>query len=157
MHGWGADLDPADRPAVPKEKPSKVTTPRGEMPVRQVPRIRVHKSTEHPDLPPVFGTSCPPHGLSGRLRDFAYQFSEGQMTHWLTLMLADRVDVVEGLISDLGHGKVPNLPRERGTTAMLTHRSDDRLLRRKTVLYTGATLAVLGVALVALRQQRRNA
>ncbi|HYI07964.1 MAG TPA: hypothetical protein VEK57_02730 [Thermoanaerobaculia bacterium] len=156
MHGWGADLSPADRPAVPKEKPSTVTTPRGVMPTRQVPTMRIHKSTEHPDLPPVFGTSCPPRGLSGKLRDVAYTFSEGQMTHWLTLMLADRVDVVEGLIEDLRHGKVPNLIRERGTDAVLTHESEDRFLKQKTVIYTAATIGVVAVALVALQQRRRR-
>jgi hypothetical protein len=42
---------------------------------QQVPKIKIHKSTEHGQLTPVFGTSCPPHGLSGMIRDFGYKFS----------------------------------------------------------------------------------
>jgi hypothetical protein len=47
-------------------------------------------------LTPVFGTSCPPKGVSGMLRKYAYQrFSEGRAAHWLILLAADRVDSVE--------------------------------------------------------------
>src|SRR5215210_1454020 len=60
VNGWGADLDPANRPAIPRELPSDVTTPRGDVGERQVPTMKVHQSIEHPDLTPVFGTSCPP-------------------------------------------------------------------------------------------------
>ncbi len=77
-------------------------------------RVGSHKSTEHARLPPVFGTSCPPVGLRGKLRDVAYRYSEGRFARWLTLMLADRVDVVEDLFKDLLHLQVPNLPREMG-------------------------------------------
>ena len=154
MHGWGADKDPANRPAVPKEKPSTVTTPRGVMPERQPVRMKVFKSTEHPDLPPVFGTSCPPRGLSGKLREIAYQWSEGRMSHWLTLMLADRVDVVEGLLDDVAHGKVPNLVRERGTHAAITHRTSDKLLRQKTMIYTRVAIGIVVIGLAAARQRR---
>lgn len=115
--GWGADLNPANRPAVPMEKPSDVMNVRGEVGERQKPTVRIHKSIEHPDLTPVFGTTCPPRGLSGKLRDIGYQFSEGRLARWMTLMLADRVDVVEGVLDDLAHAKVPNTYKERGWTA----------------------------------------
>ncbi len=44
---------------------------------------------------PVFGTAQPLHGLSGALRRVAYALPEHQGRHWLLLMVADRVDVVE--------------------------------------------------------------
>jgi hypothetical protein len=36
----------------------------------------------------------------------------------MTLVLADRVDRVECLISDLLHGHPPNIPREKGWSAL---------------------------------------
>ena len=44
----------------------------------------------------------------------AFKQSENDMRHWLMLLLADRVNVVEGLIDDLAHGHVPNLFKEMG-------------------------------------------
>ncbi|MBV9891049.1 MAG: hypothetical protein JO090_09210 [Rhizobacter sp.] len=84
---------------------------------QQAPRIKIHKSTEHGRLTPVFGTSCPPSGLSGVIRDFAYRFSEGQLPHWQALMLADRVNVVEDVLGDLARLRVPNLVKELGLAA----------------------------------------
>lgn len=47
-------------------------------------------------LTPVFGTACPPKGLSGALRRHAYaRYSEGWPAHWLILIAADRVDTIE--------------------------------------------------------------
>ena len=43
----------------------------------------------------VFGTSCPPRLLSGTLRRLAYKIPEHRAEHWMTLLLADRVDVWE--------------------------------------------------------------
>jgi hypothetical protein len=115
IHGWGSDLDPKTRPGVPRDKAPglgvELLYPRIE---QQVPRIKIHKSTEHARLTPVFGTSCPPAGLSGAMRDFGYKFSEGRLARWLTLMLADRVNVVEGVVSDLAHAHIPNIPKEMG-------------------------------------------
>ena len=95
INGWGADLDPANRPAVPQELPSNVTTARGDVKHWQTPRSKIYMSNEMPDLTPVFGETCPPHGLSGLLRDFAFQYGEGTSRHWMTLMLADRVERFE--------------------------------------------------------------
>lgn len=59
--GWGADLDPKNRPAVPKEKPSDVQTPYGTRPPQQqIADVKIHQSTEHAHITPVFGTTCPP-------------------------------------------------------------------------------------------------
>src|SRR3954469_1309141 len=95
--GWGADLDPRDRPSVPKEQfdPS-FSGAQWEFPDRQPERWPRERSIEHAFLTPVFGTSCPPRGLSGMMRKYAYaKYSEGRAAHWLLLLASDRVDAVE--------------------------------------------------------------
>ena len=95
--GWGVDLDPKDRPSVPRERfdPS-ANGGNGHLPERQPERWPRERSIEHAMLTPVFGTSCPPKGLSGKMRTYAYErFSEGRAAHWLLLIAADRVDATE--------------------------------------------------------------
>lgn len=154
IYGWGADLNPADRPAVPKEAPSTVTSVRGVVGERQVPRVRIHKSVEHPDLTPVFGTSCPPTGLSGRIRDAAYAFSEGQQSHWLLLMLADRINVVEGLLEDAMHAKVPNWGRERGWNVRVGD-TNPSASRNTPMMVAVAGLGMLAAGVLIARKARR--
>ncbi|MCP2636457.1 hypothetical protein K0817_007720 [Microbacterium sp. HD4P20] len=94
--GWGADLNPADRPAFPREQPGLVTGAHWQMPEQQHWQGRAReKSVEHERLTPVFGTAQPLHGLAGHVRRFAYdRYSEGQAAHWLLLIVGDRVDSV---------------------------------------------------------------
>src|SRR4029450_9615665 len=64
--GWGADLNPTDRPSVPKERFDPSTTgAHWDFPERQPEKWPRERSIEHKFLTPVFGTSCPPQGLSG--------------------------------------------------------------------------------------------
>jgi hypothetical protein len=65
----------------------------------------------------VFGTSTPPEGLSGRLRRYAFKYSESSYAHWVPLVLADRINVFEGIIDDFKKGIVPNIFAERGWQA----------------------------------------
>jgi hypothetical protein len=92
--GWGADLDPADRPSFPREQFDLARTgAHWETPDRQPEKWPRERSIEHEMLTPVFGTSAPPQGLSGAIRKLAYaRYSEGRAAHWLLLMAADRVD-----------------------------------------------------------------
>lgn len=100
--GWGADLDPADRPGYPKERmPPRLHNVHWTRPEQQQSDVQVFHSTERPGMTPVFGTSVPPSGLSGVLRKRAFRRSENDVRHWLMLMVADRVNVVEGLFEDL--------------------------------------------------------
>ncbi len=93
--GWGADLDPADRPAFPREQPGIDTGAHWDIPEQQRARGPRERSVEHERLTPVFGTAQPLHGAAGRIRRYAYDtYSEGQSAHWLLLILADRVDAV---------------------------------------------------------------
>jgi hypothetical protein len=101
--GWGADLDVADRPSVPRERFDPALLGNDwERPERQPEKWRRERSLEHTELPPVFGTTCPPKGLSGAIRKHAYaKYSEGQAAHWLLLMAGDRVDTVESTVGSL--------------------------------------------------------
>ena len=94
--GWGVDLDPSDRPSVPRERYDPARTgAHWDFPERQVEKTPRERSIEHSFLPPVFGTACPPKGVSGAMRHYAYTFSEARSAHWLVLMAADRVDALE--------------------------------------------------------------
>ncbi|MEU4674520.1 hypothetical protein AB0F91_42825 [Amycolatopsis sp. NPDC023774] len=95
--GWGADLDPRDRPSVPKLQwqPDR-TGAHWEFPERQPEKWPRERSIEHAFLTPVFGTSCPPRGFSGAVRKLAYRrYSEARAAHWLLLLAADRIDAWE--------------------------------------------------------------
>jgi hypothetical protein len=95
--GWGVDLDPADRPSVPKlQFQDDLTGAHWEFPDRQPEKWPRERSIEHKFLTPVFGTAQPLTGLSGAIRGFSYErYSEGRAAHWLLLVLADRVDAWE--------------------------------------------------------------
>jgi len=101
VEGWGADLERENRPAVPRERtPPRLEGIHWDQPDQQMSSVEVFISPERPGITPVFGTSTPPAGLSGAIRRRAYQRSENDVRHWLMLMLADRVNVVEGLLED---------------------------------------------------------
>jgi hypothetical protein len=150
IKGWGSDLDPATRPGVPRDKAPEIGVESLYPPIeQQVARVKIHKSNEHGKLTPVFGTSCPPKGLSGVIRDFAYRFSEGQLPHWQTLLLADRVDVVEDVLGDLARLRVPNLVKELGLGAQWRY--------NRAGFVKGAAIAGLClVGLVAYARSRRR-
>src|SRR3982750_3515509 len=95
--GWGVDLGPRDRPSVPREQfHPDLNGAHWHFPERQPELWPRERSIEHAFLTPVFGTSCPPRGVSGAMRRLAYRrYSEGRAAHWLILLAADRVDGVE--------------------------------------------------------------
>jgi hypothetical protein len=133
--GWGVDLDPADRPAVPKLN-AEDTGAHWDFPERQPEKWPRERSIEHQFLTPVFGTSTPPRGLSGVIRKFAYRkYSEGRAAHWLLLILADRVDAVEHHLQSLVSLHPDNPITETGIKAEFTHnglaaRTDSRRVDR---------------------------
>ncbi|WP_277498901.1 MULTISPECIES: hypothetical protein [unclassified Nocardioides] len=121
--GWGADLDPADRPAVPKMRfDPGATGARWEFPERQ-PELRPReRSVEHAFVTPVFGTGQPLKGVSGVVRRLAYRrFSEARAAHWLLLVAADRVDVAEGRVTSALRGRPDRLVAETGVRGEAGH------------------------------------
>ena len=105
--GWGVDLDPRDRPAVPREVFDPAASgAHWDLPEQQPERWPRERSIEHARLTPVFGTSCPPRGLSGAVRKLAYaRYSEARAAHWLLLLAADRIDVKEQAVLSLLRGR----------------------------------------------------
>ena len=133
--GWGADLDPADRPSHPKLRYAPdVTGAHWEFPERQPETTPRERSIEHAFLTPVFGTAQPLAGASGVIRRYAYRrFSEGRAAHWLLLVLADRVDAWEHHLRSFATPHPDNPVTETGVRAELTHHGlSSRLGRGRT-------------------------
>lgn len=120
--GWGADLDPADRPNVPRERfDPDATGAHWDFPDRQQEREPRERSIEHAMLTPVFGTSVPRRGLSGKLRSYAYTLGEDRAARWLVLLGADRVDVLEHRVEALASGDLDGLQLASGLRSEATH------------------------------------
>jgi len=140
IKGRGVDADPKNDPTYPMKirNDGEHAGYSWERPSQQPITVEVLHSNERSDVTAVFGTSTPPSGLSGVLRRLAFGYSESSYGHWLPLVLADRVGVVEGVLGDLKRGQVPNVFAERGWKAEWKHNRTS-LVRR----------ILVGVALVS--------
>ena len=151
VRGWGVDADTENDPTYPmrrrENEGQKAYT--WERPPEQPVEVEVLHSNERPNVSAVFGTSTPPAGLSGAIRRLAFNYSENSYAHWLPLMLADRVGVVEGVLDDLTHGHIPNIFSELGWKAEWKH-------NRKSLVTRVAVGAVLASAAVAYLSSRRG-
>ena len=152
IKGWGIDADPKNEPTYPMKKYTGDDHKRlnWDRPPLQPVNIEVLHSTERPNITAVFGTSTPPSGLSGAIRRYAFQFSENQYMHWLPLLLADRVNVVEGIVDDLKRGHIPNIFAEKGMKAELKH-NPKGLAKRILV-----TVAVTSIAYAILKGKSKK-
>ncbi|MVN75006.1 hypothetical protein GO988_01560 [Hymenobacter sp. HMF4947] len=151
IKGWGIDADPKNDPTYPykhRTNGEHAGYIRPDIP-QQPLTVEVLHSNERPNITAVFGTSVPPSGLSGILRRYAFKFSENEYGHWLPLLLADRVNVVEGILDDLVHGHIPNLFAEKGG------KSDWKFNRKSQLLKAGIGTA-LGIATIVLLSQKKG-
>lgn len=150
--GWGVDADPKNDPTYPMRDQSQDhgLTKDWDRPPVQHPDVEILQSIEHVRQPAVVGTSTPPSGLSGALRRTAFRWSESNWLHWLMLMGADRINVVEGLVDDLAHARLPNIPGEMGIRSELAH---NKAGFAKKVAVVGGVAAL---AWIATRKGRRN-
>jgi hypothetical protein len=152
--GWGIDANPENDPTYPMKRYTGADHARldYERTVQQPQMIEVLHSNERPGITRVFGTATPPKGVSGVLRRYAFRFSEGSSAHWLTLLLADRVNVVEGIVDDLRHGHLPNIFAERGWKAEWKY-------NRKSVVKKAAVGAIVTTAFIVfmvLKNKRKK-
>jgi hypothetical protein len=150
VKGWGIDADPKNDPTYPMRTRTgeEHVGYRWERPPLQPRTVEVLHSNERPNVSAVFGTSTPPSGLSGMLRRAAFQYSESSFGHWLPLMLADRISVMEGFLGDVGRGHFPNIFVERGGKAEWKY--------NRTAVMVPALLgaALASAALIYLYQRR---
>jgi hypothetical protein len=148
--GWGVDANPENDPTYPHRDRTQDQglTKDWERPPQQESDVEILQSIEHIRTPAVFGTSTPPSGVSGMVRRAAFRWSESNWIHWLMLMGADRINVVEGVVDDLSKGKIPNIPAEMGARSEWKHNKKGFVI--KTAVVLGAT-----AGLVALVRSRR--
>ena len=166
--GWGADLDPKDRPSHPKlDLREDRTGAHWDFPERQEEHRPRERSMEHRFLTPVFGTAAPLHGVSGLLRGLAYRkFSEADAAHWLLLMAGDRVDSLGSSVTSVLRGKPDNPLSETGVRAELHGRPlHSRFGRGRTdlkhqwmdpLIVTAPWVARAAVVALAVRGLRRR-
>lgn len=114
--GWGMDTDPENEPTYPMKNYTGDDHNRihYERSPQQPLTVEILQSIERPAPTAVFGATVPPSGLSGVIRRYAFKNSEDRYRHWIPLILADRINMFEGLIDDIKHGYVPNMVKERG-------------------------------------------
>lgn len=126
--GKAPDADTANRPGVPMENdpPKPAGNAHWATPARQPDPGGILRRKDLTELTPVFGVTIPPRGLSGLLRRRAYALPEHYTSHWLVLLLADRVDAFESR------------------------------LRRPATFVPLALAAVVGVTALAMRPKRRR-
>ena len=155
IKGWGIDADPKNEPTYPMKKWTGDDHKRlnWERPPLQPLDIEVLHSNERPGLTATFGTSVPLSGLSGQLRRYAFKHSESTYSHWLPLLLADRINVIEGIVSDIGHGHIPNIFSEKGWKAEWKH--NPKGLVTKVAVLTVATALVAGMLFGKDKKMRR--
>src|SRR4051794_19405761 len=92
----GVDLDPARRPGYSSLRGIQPWPNSRPVITRQAKTVPVFMhGRSNKSFPPVFGTDCPPHGLSGLVRKLAYSYPDHLARHWLMLLASDRIDSAE--------------------------------------------------------------
>jgi hypothetical protein len=152
--GWAFDADPKNDPTYPMKKTTGDDHRRLDYtrPIPQPVTTEVLRSNERTGMTSVFGTSAPPSGLSGAIRRIAFRYSEGSWGHWLPLMLADRINVIEGLAQDLREGIVPNIFKERGWSAEWKYNRP--ALIRKAIIRVALVSAVTAYFIYTRKKRR---
>ena len=152
--GWNTDADQDNEPTYPIKHYTGDDHQRTnwQRPTQQRVSVELLKSIERPTPSAVFGTPQPPSGLSGKLRRKAFKFTESEYGHWLNLLLADRINVVEGFIDDFKRGHIPNIFAEKGWAADWKH--NPRAIIRKVLIATVVTAAIVTVA--NMKKKRRS-
>jgi hypothetical protein len=143
--GWGMDADPENEPTYPMKNytgddHNRINYERSS---QQPLTVEILQSNERPGPSAVFGTSVPPSGLSGVIRRYAFKHSEDRYRHWMPLLLADRINVVEGIFSDLGKGHIPNLFAERGWKSEYKYNSKSLIKKALVITVAAAVLTII--------------
>lgn len=151
IKGWGIDANKDNDPTYPIKNRNNAEHQgfAWKRPAQQEETTEVLKSVERPNLTAVYGTSQPPTGLSGLIRRLAYKYSESSYGRWLPLIIADRIDVVEGVIDDIAAAHIPNIPKEIGLKS-------DWKYNRDSFYVKVAIGAAIGIGILALLARTGN-
>jgi hypothetical protein len=152
--GWGMDADPENEPTYPMKNytgddHNRINYERAE---QQPQTVEILMSNERPEITRVFGTSVPPSGLSGMIRRYCFKHSEDRYRHWIPLILADRINIVEGFLGDLAHGRLPNSVKERGLRVQWKYNRAP--LVKRTAVNTAIVAAV--ILYIVIKQKNKN-
>jgi len=148
--GWGMDADPENEPTYPMKNytgddHNRINYERSE---QQPQTVEILHSNERPGLTVVFGTSVPPSGLSGMIRRYAFKNSEDRYRHWIPLIMADRINMVEGIIEDIKAGHFPNMIKERGLAMEWKY-------NRKGLIKKATTMAIAGLVILTIIKRKK--
>lgn len=154
--GWGVDADPKNDPTYPYRDRSQDPglTSDWDRPPQQHSDVEILQSIEHKRRTAVFGTSTPPSGISGMVRRLAFRWSESNWLHWLLLMGADRINVVEGVVEDLARAKIPNIPAEMGIRSELAHNKAG--FAKKVAVTVAISAAIYGLLKLRSSSEERK-
>ena len=155
VKGWGVDANPKNDPTYPikNRNNGEHAGYSWERPTQQPLTVEILHSNERPNVSATFGTSTPPSGLSGIIRRAAFNYSENSYGHWLPLMLADRIGMVEGIVDDLAHGHIPNIFGEMGWKAEWKHNRKSLV----TKVIVGAVIASIAVSFLRSKRDEPQA
>jgi hypothetical protein len=144
------DADPENEPTYPMKNYTGDDHHRinYELSEQQPQTVEILMSAERPAITRVFGTTVPPSGLSGKIRRYAFQHSEDRYRHWIPLILADRLNMVEGLIEDIKGGKFPDLIKERGLAVEWKY-------NKAGLIKKAGTLAIAGLVVLAILKRKK--
>ena len=150
IKGWGVDANPKNDPTYPMKQRNNGEHAgySWERPPQQPITVEILHSNERPNVSAVFGTSTPPSGLSGMIRRNAFKSSESSYGHWVPLLLADQVGMVEGVLEDLAHGHIPNIPAEMGLRVEWEH-------NRKNLITWGVVGGMLAAAVIYVHSRKK--
>jgi hypothetical protein len=140
--GWGMDADPENEPTYPMKNYTGDDHNRFnyERSDQQPESVEILMSNERPAITRVFGTSVPPSGLSGLIRRYAFKHSEDRYRHWIPLILADRINVYEGILEDLTKGHIPNIAAEGGWKVEWKHNPKGMAIKVATITAIGLAI-----------------
>ena len=152
IKGWGVDINPQHEYNDPIKKHPGENHKRlnYEKPEQQEIDVEILHSNERPSVSAVFGTSVPPSGLSGAIRRYAFRFSESSFAHWIPLLIADRINVVEGIIDDIRNGHFPNILVERGL------KSEWKYNKKELITKVAAGVIITAAFIMFLTRKRRR-
>ncbi|MDQ0729118.1 hypothetical protein [Microbacterium sp. W4I20] len=164
--GWGSDSAPEYRRTWQQRDDLEPTGAHWAFPDRQADDPHRERSIEHATLPPVYGTAQPLHGISGRIRRFAYdRLSETKNTRWLILVLGDRVESAGAHIRSLFTRRPDNPVTQTGVLSEPKHhpiasrfgrgRLDQKHTWLDPIIVVGPWFAAVALLVSALRRTKK--